>query len=127
MQNEGHSIAGGFGEALSSALDVMAFNHDLDMAGANGLNLQSNAIKVPPATIPNNIQGKTTQTVTTTSTTITKSNELIVPASGQNIFNQTKPTIDTGERENVLFIDEMSIINKYLIFKEAICWECLIG
>lgn len=97
LQNEGHSIAGAFGEALSSALDVMAFTHDVDMAGANGLNLQSNAIKAPPVIVPNNIQGKTIQAATATNTTVTKSNELTVPSSGTTIFNQTKPSIDTGK------------------------------
>lgn len=101
MQTEGHSIAGGFGEALSSALDVMAFTHDLDMASANGLNLQSNSIKAAVASAAsavvapnagNNI-GKINQAI---NPNFVKPNELAVSTSGVGLFQQAKSAIDTG-------------------------------
>lgn len=41
---QGPNVTGAFGEALTAALDVMAFTHDLDIGGAaQGLNLATNA------------------------------------------------------------------------------------
>ncbi|KAF5290002.1 hypothetical protein FQR65_LT11668 [Abscondita terminalis] len=41
---QGPNVTGAFGEALTTALDVMAFTHDLDIGGAaQGLNLANNA------------------------------------------------------------------------------------
>ncbi|XP_077283026.1 transient receptor potential cation channel subfamily V iav isoform X2 [Arctopsyche grandis] len=102
MQTEGHSIAGGFGEALSSALDVMAFTHDVDLASANGLNLQSNSIKAAAASAAstvvapntgNNI-GKINQAI---NPNFVKPNELAMPTpGGVGLFQQAKSAIDTG-------------------------------
>lgn len=44
----GHNLTGGFGDALTAALDVMAFTHELDInSAAHGLNLANNV--VPPS------------------------------------------------------------------------------
>lgn len=41
-------MTGGFGDALTAALDVISFNHELDINGAaQGLNLANNA-QPPP-------------------------------------------------------------------------------
>lgn len=62
---QGPNLTGGFGDALTTALDVMAFTHDLDIVGASqGLNLATNT--------------KTTTTVTTTATTTTTTNVVTV-------------------------------------------------
>ncbi|XP_057656307.1 uncharacterized protein LOC130893886 [Diorhabda carinulata] len=47
---QGPDLTGGFGDALSSALDVMAFTHEVDINGAaQGLNLASaNKPSIPP-------------------------------------------------------------------------------
>lgn len=44
---------------MSSALDVMAFTHNLDMAGANGISLHCNAARTgaPSTLAANGIQG----------------------------------------------------------------------
>lgn len=48
MDPQGPNLTGGFGDALSAALDVMAFTHELDINGAaQGLNLANN-IQPPP-------------------------------------------------------------------------------
>lgn len=54
MDPQGPNITGGFGEALTTALDVMTFTHDLDInASAQGLNLASNA--KPKSQVPNTV------------------------------------------------------------------------
>lgn len=51
---EGPDLTGGFGDALTAALDVMAFTHELDINGAaQGLNLANNVI--PPKKIENKV------------------------------------------------------------------------
>lgn len=43
MDAKGPNLTGGFGDALTAALDVMAFTHELDIKGAaQGLNLANN-------------------------------------------------------------------------------------
>lgn len=43
LNPQGPDLTGGFGDALTTALDVMAFTHDLDIVGASqGLNLANN-------------------------------------------------------------------------------------
>nr|CAI5852827.1 unnamed protein product [Callosobruchus analis] len=43
LDPQGPNIVGGFGDALTAALDVMTFTHDLDISGAaQGLNLANN-------------------------------------------------------------------------------------
>nr|CAH7752533.1 unnamed protein product [Callosobruchus chinensis] len=49
MDPQGPNIVGGFGDALTAALDVMTFTHDLDISGAaQGLNLANNVKPQPP-------------------------------------------------------------------------------
>lgn len=47
LEPQGPNLTGGFGDALTGALDVIAFTHDVDINGAvQGLNLASG--KQPP-------------------------------------------------------------------------------
>ncbi|ERL85467.1 hypothetical protein D910_02886 [Dendroctonus ponderosae] len=48
---QGPDLANGFGDALTSALDVMAFTHDLDI-NAQGLNLAKQTLNPKPFTDP---------------------------------------------------------------------------
>ncbi|CAG9772874.1 unnamed protein product [Ceutorhynchus assimilis] len=50
---QGPDLANGFGDALTAALDVMAFTHDLEI-NAQGLNLTHNATTVKAANPPQN-------------------------------------------------------------------------
>nr|XP_015838709.1 PREDICTED: uncharacterized protein LOC658747 isoform X2 [Tribolium castaneum] len=51
LDPQGPNLTGGFGDALTTALDVMTFTHDLDIVGASqGLNLATNPKPVPPTT-----------------------------------------------------------------------------
>lgn len=46
MDPQGPNLTGGFGDALTAALDVMAFTHELDINGAaQGLNLANNVVQ----------------------------------------------------------------------------------
>lgn len=46
MDPQAPNLTGGFGDALTAALDVMAFTHELDINGAaQGLNLANNVIQ----------------------------------------------------------------------------------
>lgn len=46
MDPQGPNLTGGFGDALTAALDVMAFTHELDINGAaQGLNLANNLVQ----------------------------------------------------------------------------------
>ncbi|VEN56779.1 unnamed protein product, partial [Callosobruchus maculatus] len=56
LDPQGPNIVGGFGDALTAALDVMTFTHDLDISGAaQGLNLANN-VKPQPPMQPNLVQ-----------------------------------------------------------------------
>ncbi|KAF7280410.1 hypothetical protein GWI33_006076 [Rhynchophorus ferrugineus] len=48
---QGPDLTNGFGDALTAALDVMAFTHDLDI-NAQGLNLAKNAAAAPSPIVP---------------------------------------------------------------------------
>lgn len=62
---QGPDLANGFGNALTAALDVMSFTHEVDI-NAQGLNLakppttNSNQIPNPPNTAPQVISGNLT-------------------------------------------------------------------
>ena len=63
---QGPNLTGGFGDALTTALDVMAFTHDLDIVSASqGLNLATNT---KPVT--------TTTPTTTVTNTVTINNQI---------------------------------------------------
>lgn len=53
---EGPNLTGGFGDALTTALDVMAITHELDIMGASqGLNLAPNSKSQPSTTVPSTV------------------------------------------------------------------------